>query len=90
MDTIGERILKARCYKNLSQTELARKINISNSALSRYENGTREPKLFILKKIAEVLNVSTDYLIGITHIRRCNMDGDKNIEDILEDAKYHY
>ena len=43
---------------------MANLLNISRPAYSRYENGEREPNLDTLLKISEILNTSTDYLLG--------------------------
>ena len=53
-----------RLQANLSQSELAQILGISRSAVSSYENGTREPNYDVLLKIAAFFNVSTDYLLG--------------------------
>ena len=60
METMGERIAKARMYMNLNQRELAKKANIAEPTLSRYENGIREPKSAVLARLADALEVSTD------------------------------
>lgn len=59
-----ERLKKMRIEKNLTQTEIAKMIYISQPAYSKYEMGTASPNPETLKKLAEVLNVSVDYLIG--------------------------
>lgn len=66
MDSIGYRISKARRHMNINQKELAQRANITEGSLSRYENDIREPKAAALIQIAEALNVSTDYLLGIS------------------------
>ena len=66
METIGYRISKARRHMNINQKELATKANITEGRLSRYENDIREPKAAALTQLAEALNVSTDYLLGLT------------------------
>ena len=58
METMGERIAKARMYMNLNQRELAKKANIAEPTLSRYENGYREPKAGTISQIAEALGIS--------------------------------
>jgi transcriptional regulator with XRE-family HTH domain len=58
------RIKKLRESKNLKQQDLAKILNISNSAISKWEQGAREPDFKTLKVIADYFNVSTDYLIG--------------------------
>lgn len=92
METIAQRISRARRYMNLNQKELALKANIAKASLSRYENGVREPKSAVLSRLAEALEVSVDYLLGITDERTyddCDIrnKSEKDIKDILESAE---
>lgn len=90
MESIGERITKARRYLGMNQKELCEKAEINEATLSRYENGLREPKAATLSKLAEILEVSTDYLLGITDIRNYKTlkdDMNKSVESIYENTK---
>lgn len=49
---------------NISREHLAKSLDITYSALSKYETGKREPDFELLQKIADFFNVSTDYLLG--------------------------
>ena len=53
-----------RKKNGLSQTELGKILNLSQKAISRYENGSAEPDLKTIKKIATFFNVTIDYLLG--------------------------
>lgn len=64
MRDIGTRIKIARMRKGISQKKLAEKISRSETAISSYELNTQTPPLDILISIAEVLDVSLDYLAG--------------------------
>jgi len=55
----------ARIKKGLKQKELAALLSVSDKTISNYEAGVREPDVKTLIKLAQILNVSTDYLIGI-------------------------
>lgn len=66
--TLGSRIRIWRKRRNLSQVRLADLAGITQSTLSNYENGRREPAVSTLIRIAEVLDVSLDELAG--HERR--------------------
>lgn len=66
---IGNRIKGLREEKRMSQLELAKALNISNTTLSQYENGLRTPSDEIKIKIANYFNVSIDYLLGLTNIK---------------------
>lgn len=78
---IGRRISEFRESKNISQTELASRININRSVLNRIELGTRPARDLELKGIANVLDVSTDYLVGNTDNPN-SVDDDMNAVDL--------
>ncbi len=57
-------ILKnCRQDKNLNQTELAQKTSLQPSAISHFESGSRKPSFDNLIKLADALEVTTDYLL---------------------------
>lgn len=61
---IGARIKEVRMSKDLSTYELAQIIGVSQSAISKLENGKRKVDHVILEKLSEALNVSVDRLTG--------------------------
>lgn len=65
---MGNRIKYQRERHNLTQEELAQKLNISRSSFVKYEVGINEPSGEMLIKISKELNVSPDYLLGYTRI----------------------
>ena len=50
--------------KNITQRELAEKINVTEVTISRYLSGERSPRIEIVSKIAEFFGVSIDSLLG--------------------------
>ncbi|MGI9902437.1 helix-turn-helix domain-containing protein [Bacillus velezensis] len=60
---LGKRITSLRKKANLTQEQMATKLNITRSALSQYELGTRNPDYDLLIKIADFFDVSIDYLL---------------------------
>lgn len=66
MAVLGKRLKQAREMKKLSQIEAAKKLGISNGTLSGYERNYRDPDTNILEKMADLYEVSTDYLLGRT------------------------
>ena len=48
----------------LTQRQMAEKLGISQPSYIRYENGTSEPTMENLVKIADILDVSIDYMLG--------------------------
>ncbi|MDY0407234.1 helix-turn-helix transcriptional regulator [Virgibacillus sp. 179-BFC.A HS] len=63
--SIGQRIVNLRENKNWSQRELARRVGLNVSVMNRIESGERPIKDHELIKIATVLNVKSDYLLGL-------------------------
>ncbi|WP_061286399.1 helix-turn-helix domain-containing protein [Leptospira interrogans] len=61
-----ERFRNLRLQKNLSQEDLGKLVGIHPNHLGRYERGLSKPSAETLQKLAEVLGVSSDYLIGGT------------------------
>ena len=62
--TIGESIKKARLAAGLTQKELADKCGIADSAVRKYESGRVVPKLPMIKKISDALNIFITDLTG--------------------------
>ena len=62
--TLGEKIRALRKKKDLSQGDLADKVGISGNHLSRLERGHYQPSSDVLKKFANILEVSADYLLA--------------------------
>ena len=65
------RLKKLREQERLSQESLALKLNVSQSTISAYETGERTPDLETFIKIADLFNVSLDYLCGLSLIHIC-------------------
>jgi transcriptional regulator with XRE-family HTH domain len=62
MDTVGDRIKKARVAKDLSKAELARLVGVVRQAVTLWENNTAEPTAANLRKLAVILDCSYDWL----------------------------
>jgi transcriptional regulator with XRE-family HTH domain len=61
-----ELLRRAREDKRLSQTDLAERTGLQPSAVSHFETGKRAPSFENLKRLADALAVSVDYLLGRT------------------------
>ncbi|MCZ6624415.1 MAG: helix-turn-helix transcriptional regulator [Deltaproteobacteria bacterium] len=61
------RLLAARNKRGLSQDELANRAKLQPSAVSHFETGTRKPSFDNLKRLADALEVTVDYLMGRTN-----------------------
>lgn len=67
---LGKRLAQLRKEKKLTQRELSKELNISNSSLALYETEKRQPDYNTLNKLADYFDVSTDYLLGRTIVRK--------------------
>jgi len=63
-DVFKERLKAARNLRDWSQEELAAKAGMPPSSIGHYESGSRKPSFYTLRKLATVLEVTTDYLLG--------------------------
>ena len=70
VNELGDRIKALRIEFGANQKELAEKLNISNSTLSQYENGQRIPGDELKIKMASMFNVTVDYLLGVTNVKK--------------------
>ena len=66
MNKFPQRLKELRIEHGMTQQKLASLLNIKQQSYIRYEYGTGEPSLDTLIKLAELLDVTTDYLLGIT------------------------
>ena len=60
----SERLKKLRKDTGLTQVDVASKLGISQQAYASWERGVKKPTQDNLVKIAQILNVSVDYLVG--------------------------
>lgn len=60
----SERLKKLRKDTGLTQVDVAEKLGISQQAYASWERGMKKPTQDNLVKIAQILNVSVDYLVG--------------------------
>lgn len=96
MVEFGEKLRRLRKQKNLTQKQLASLIGVQNSIISFYELGDRIPSPEIIIKLASVLHVSTDYLLGLEKKESVDIsdltDNDKllvkSLVDSLREKKY--
>ncbi len=65
-EILRKRISEIRTQKGMNQARLAEKAGITPAAISQIENGDRTPSIPVLHRIANVLEVSLDYLTGKT------------------------
>ena len=63
--SIGDKIKELRLEKGLSLKQLAKEINVTDIAISRWERQLRLPNIENLTNLATFFGVSTDYLVGL-------------------------
>ncbi len=66
MNTLGERLSFLRDNMEMTQMELAEKIGITPMTLAKYTKDLNEPRSSTIAKMAQVLNTTSDYIIGLT------------------------
>ena len=67
MEQLGDRVRKLREGRNMTQTELSEILGMKTyTTVSKWEKNENFPKGKDLKKLAEIFNVTSDYLLGLT------------------------
>lgn len=64
MTVLGNRIRRLRKEAKLTQAQLGKLLDCSSSTISLYEGGQRSPDTLMLVRLADVFDVSVDYLLG--------------------------
>lgn len=79
--TFGKRLGEVRKDKKLSQDDLAKKMDLQGAVIGRYERDEVKPSIEVAARIAQVLGISLDYLVGNTDLL---LDADviKKIQEI--------
>lgn len=82
----GEKLKAVRKLKGLTQLDLSKKISVSKGTISAYEQGLSYPSIETLVKICDILDTSSDYLLGISDMLPFKMGGltDKQIGSVLQ------
>lgn len=62
----ADRLIEMRKLRDLTQEALTEIMGIGQQQISRYETGTSDPSLAVIKKMAQALDCPVDYLIGLT------------------------
>ena len=60
---LGEKIYQLRTEKNLSQGDLADRLDVSRQSVSKWERGESIPDFIVLKELADLFGVSVDYML---------------------------
>lgn len=82
---LGEQIVKLRKRVNLTQEQLAEKYDVSRQAVAKWENGESIPDIYKIIQIAELFNVSLDFLILGKNVQR--QRNEKDVKTFIETMK---
>ena len=82
---LGEQIVKLRKRANLTQEQLAEKYDVSRQAVAKLENGESIPDIYKIIQIAELFNVSLDFLVLGKNIQR--QMSEKDVKTFIETMK---
>ncbi|WPK69274.1 hypothetical protein EUCA11A_34620 [Eubacterium callanderi] len=66
VETVSERLKMLRISSNMTQKQVAEKLNIASSTYSKYELGEHTPGLEMLLKLSQIYDISINYLAGDT------------------------
>lgn len=81
----GYRLRELRENKELTQTQVAKRLNLSKTTISGYENNIKTPSLDVLVKLSILYGVSSDYILGLENRKLLQIDGlTMNQEEILK------
>lgn len=75
MIEFGIKLKTLRTKHHFTQESLAEQLNVTKSMISAYENNLRMPSYDILIHIAQIFNVSTDYLLGLNNKNTVDLSG---------------
>ncbi|WP_394917736.1 helix-turn-helix domain-containing protein [uncultured Robinsoniella sp.] len=67
--SFGSRIKALRISKGLMQKDIAKYLNTSVTTISSYENDRSNPDITTITKLAQVFDITYDYLFGLTDIK---------------------
>ena len=85
-EKIGKFILECRKKKNLTQSELAEKIGVTDKSISNWENGRNMPDLSLFKPLCEILDISVNDLISGENVSQDEYQ--KKLEEIISTIDY--
>lgn len=95
MTSLPNKIIDLRESKDWSQAELARRLDVNKSVMNRIESGERKVSSDELKKLSDIFDVSTDYLLERTDEKEkapslvaAHLDDDVSEEDMEDILKY--
>ena len=81
----GYRLRELRLSKQTTQAQVAKRLNLSKTTISGYENNIKTPSIDVLVRLANLYGVTSDYILGIEKKKVLVIDGlTENEERILK------
>ena len=72
---VADRIKALREQRSFTQTELSKQLGITRSSVNAWEMGISVPSTQYVVELAEIFNVSTDYLLGVDTTSTISVSG---------------
>lgn len=85
VQSMENRIREVRLKKHLIQEIVANEIGVTQQALSKYEHDISIIKVDVLIRIARYFNVTTDYLLGLSEVKR-DLQGQMRVNEVLNEC----
>lgn len=87
---VADRIKQLRISNNMTQTDLAKKLNITRSSVNAWEMGISTPSTTYIVELSQLFKVSTDYLLGLSNNITLDIStlSDREIKMVYELVQY--
>lgn len=85
MKSIGEKIKVYRTKNNMTQEQLAMRLNVTFQTVSKWETGVSSPDLSLIVPLTKIFQISADELLGIN-----DAEADKRYEELKNEYDYSY
>lgn len=86
----GSKLKELRVQSGLTQKQLSEQLGVTKSVISFYERSERTPSPDVLRKLATVFHVSSDFLLDLDKVKRLDLSGltddDIQLVSMLADA----
>ena len=82
---LSNRLKMLRTKQNLSQRQMAEILGLETSSYGKYENSKAQPPADKLQALAEFFDVSVDYLLGRTNVRKLNLPENVQVLQMAEE-----
>ena len=89
---LSDSLKTLRAKHGMSQADLAKKLSVTQQAVGRWERKQTSPDFAMLKKMADIFNVFTDYLLGVhppqkNSLPSLNAKDEREITRMMDDMK---